>query len=48
MHVTGDRTAEHGLATIGYDDEGVAGQSWDLITGRHLCPATSLTGGWPC
>jgi TldD protein len=32
MHVTGDRTAEHGLATVGYDDEGVAGQSWDLIT----------------
>ena len=25
MHVTGDRTVEHGLATIGYDDEGVAG-----------------------
>jgi TldD protein len=36
MHVTGDRTAEHGLATIGYDDEGVAGQSWDLITGGVL------------
>jgi TldD protein len=33
MHVTGDRTAEHGLATVGYDDEGVGGQSWDLITG---------------
>jgi TldD protein len=32
MHVTGDRTTEHGLATIGYDDEGVAAQSWDLIT----------------
>ncbi|HET9653715.1 MAG TPA: TldD/PmbA family protein [Kineosporiaceae bacterium] len=31
MHVTGDRTAEHGLATIGYDDEGVAAQSWDLV-----------------
>jgi len=31
MHVTGDRTAGHGLATVGYDDEGVAGQSWDLI-----------------
>ncbi|HEX5495511.1 MAG TPA: TldD/PmbA family protein [Mycobacteriales bacterium] len=31
MNVTGDRTAEHGLATIGYDDEGVATQSWDLI-----------------
>ncbi len=32
MHVTGDRTAEHGLATIGYDDEGVAAQSWDLVS----------------
>jgi TldD protein len=32
MHVTGDRTAQHGLATVGYDDEGVAGQSWDLIS----------------
>ncbi|MFE7116109.1 TldD/PmbA family protein [Streptomyces sp. NPDC057654] len=31
MNVTGDRTVEHGLATIGYDDEGVAGQSWDLV-----------------
>lgn len=31
MHVTGDRIAEHGLSTIGYDDEGVAGQQWDLI-----------------
>src|SRR5262249_24223369 len=33
MHVTGDRVAEHGLPSIGYDDEGVAAQSWDLITG---------------
>jgi TldD protein len=32
MHVTGDRIVEHGLATVGYDDEGVAGQSWDLIS----------------
>ncbi len=31
MHVTGDRTAEHGLATVGYDDEGVPAQSWDLV-----------------
>ncbi len=31
MNVTGDRTAEHGLASIGYDDEGVAGQSWDIV-----------------
>ena len=36
MAVTGDRTAEHGLATIGWDDEGVAAQSWDLITGGVL------------
>jgi TldD protein len=31
MHVTGDRTVEHGLSTIGYDDEGVATQSWDIV-----------------
>jgi TldD protein len=31
MQVTGDRTAAHGLATIGYDDEGVAAQRWDII-----------------
>jgi TldD protein len=31
MHVTGDRVAEHGLASIGWDDEGVATQQWDLI-----------------
>jgi TldD protein len=32
MNITCDRTAENGLATIGYDDEGVAGQSWNLIS----------------
>ncbi|NEE04028.1 TldD/PmbA family protein [Phytoactinopolyspora halotolerans] len=31
MHVTGDRTARHGLATIGYDDEGVQAQRWDIV-----------------
>ena len=31
MNVTGDRVAEHGLATIGFDDEGVEGQQWDII-----------------
>ena len=31
MHVTGDRVVEHGLATIGYDDEGVAGTRFDII-----------------
>ena len=31
MNVTADRTAEFGLASIGYDDEGVAAQRWDLV-----------------
>ena len=31
MNVTADRTADHGLATVGYDDEGVKAQSWDLV-----------------
>jgi TldD protein len=31
MNVSADRTTEHGLATVGYDDEGVAAQSWDLV-----------------
>ncbi|HYH34459.1 MAG TPA: TldD/PmbA family protein [Nocardioides sp.] len=31
MNVTGDRTVDHGLATSGYDDEGVATQAWDII-----------------
>ena len=31
MNVTGDRTSAHGLSTVGYDDEGVEAQEWDLI-----------------
>ncbi len=31
MHVTGDRVAPYGMATVGFDDEGVAAQSWDLV-----------------
>ena len=31
MNVTGDRTIPYGLATIGYDDEGVETQSFDLV-----------------
>jgi TldD protein len=31
MNVTADRTVQYGLATIGYDDEGVQAQSWDLV-----------------
>ncbi|MGY1725268.1 TldD/PmbA family protein [Blastococcus sp. SYSU DS0533] len=36
MHVTGDRTALHGLATVGWDDEGVAAQQWDIVEGGVL------------
>ena len=31
MHVTGDRTVPGGLSTVGWDDEGVEAQSWDII-----------------
>jgi TldD protein len=31
MHITGDRTVEHGLATVDIDSEGVAAQSFDLV-----------------
>jgi TldD protein len=31
MHVTGDRTVPHGLATIGFDDDGVATTEWDIV-----------------
>ena len=31
MHVTGDRVTPHGLSTVGFDDEGVAAQQWDLV-----------------
>ena len=31
MTVLGDRTVEHGLATIGFDDEGVAAQQFDIV-----------------
>jgi TldD protein len=51
MNVTGDRTVEHGLSTIGYDDEGVAGQQFDVIRrgtlvgyqlNRHMAAANGL------
>jgi TldD protein len=31
MNVTGDRVTEHGLSTVGWDDEGVAAQRWDIV-----------------
>jgi TldD protein len=31
MQVTGDRTVEHGLSTVGWDHEGVTGQQFDIV-----------------
>lgn len=31
MNVKGDRNTDHGLSTVGWDDEGVAAQQWDII-----------------
>ncbi len=31
MNITGDRVTPHGLSTIGYDDEGVQAQEWDIV-----------------
>ena len=54
MHVTGDRTVEHGLSTVGFDDEGVQTQQWDLVTGgiltgyqldRRIAQLKGLNGG---
>jgi TldD protein len=36
MNVTGDRETEHGLSTVGWDDEGVAAQRWDIIKDGKL------------
>ncbi|HLY33863.1 MAG TPA: TldD/PmbA family protein, partial [Jatrophihabitantaceae bacterium] len=53
MNVTGDRTVEHGLATIGYDDEGVATQQFDIVRdgmfvgyqlNRQMAQANNLGG----
>jgi TldD protein len=31
LQITGDRTTPNGLSTVGWDDEGVAGQEWDIV-----------------
>jgi TldD protein len=31
MNVSADRTVDFGLATVGYDDDGVAAQNWELV-----------------
>jgi TldD protein len=54
MRVTGDRVVDNGLATVGFDDEGVETQQWDLIkdgilTGyqldRRIARLKGLNGG---
>jgi TldD protein len=52
MNVTGDRTVEHGLASIGFDDDGVQTQSFDLITdgvltGYQLNRQMAYANGFP-
>jgi TldD protein len=51
MHVTGDRTAEHGLATCAIDDDGVATQAFDLVrdgtlVGYQLDRTIAAEVGW--
>ena len=50
MHVTGDRTSSHGLATVAIDHEGVPGQSFDLVqdgvlVGYQLDRSIAATSG---
>jgi TldD protein len=51
MHVTGDRTADHGLASVAIDDEGVQAQSFDLVkdgvlVGYQLDRTTASAAGY--
>ena len=51
MHVVGDRTTEHGLATVAIDDEGVAAQSFDIVrdgvlTGYQLDRSIAASQGF--
>jgi TldD protein len=52
MNIVGDRVVEHGLATIGYDDDGVAAQSWDIVkdgilVGYQTDRRMAGSMGWP-
>jgi len=31
MNIRADRTTPHGMSTVGWDDEGVAAQEWDIV-----------------
>ncbi len=46
MHVVGDRTTPHGLASVGYDDEGVRGPVASTSCATACSSATSSTGAW--
>jgi TldD protein len=57
MNFVADRTQPAGLATVGYDDEGVSGQRWHLIkdgifvdwqTTRDLAAATGQKKSYGC
>ena len=54
MHVTGDRVVDHGMSTVGYDDEGVQTQQWDIVKDgilvgyqldRRIAALKGLNGG---
>lgn len=52
MHVTGDRQSVHGLASVGWDSEGVAAQQWDIVkdgilVGYQLDRAMAHEFGYP-
>jgi len=52
MHVTGDRNTPYGLATVGWDDEAVVAQQWDLVregtlVGYQLDRAMAAEFGFP-
>ncbi len=36
MNIVGDRNVRFGLATVGFDDEGVAAQKWDIVKNGTL------------
>jgi TldD protein len=51
MNIRADRTAIHGLATTGWDDEAVQAQEWNLVNsgildGFQLDRATATRGGF--
>ena len=57
VNFVADRTQRGGLATVGYDDEGVPGQSWHLVkdgvfvdwqTTRDLAPLIGRTKSYGC